>query len=80
MAVNVHGQVEVFELPAGDPTRVRVFLGPLLSGNGADQVVVTISFTDLDHDGIPDLVLRYGDSAEVFYNKGGTFQVPGGKA
>ena len=80
LAVNVRGQVEVFELPAGDPTRVRVFLGPILSGAGADQVVVTISFTDLDHDGTPDMVLRYGDSAEVFYNHDGTFQVPGGKS
>ena len=80
IAINLHGQVEVFELPAGDPTKVRVFLGPILSGTGADQVVVTISFTDLDRDGTPDLILRYGDSAEVFYNHDGTFQVPGGKA
>jgi hypothetical protein len=80
IAINLHGQVEVFELPAGDPTRVRVFLGPILSGAGADQVVVTISFTDLDRDGTPDLILRYGDSAEVFSNHDGTFQVPGGKS
>ncbi len=80
VALNLHGQVEVFELPAGDPTKVRIFLGPILSGAGADQVVVTISFVDIDHDGTPDLVLRYGDSAEVFYNHDGTFQVPGGKA
>jgi len=80
LAVNLRGQVEVFELPAGDPTKVRVFLGPMLSGNGADQVVVTISFADIDHDGTPDLVLRYGDNAEVLYNKGGTFQMPGGKS
>ena len=80
VALNLRGQVEVFELPAGDPTKVRVFLGPLFSGNDADQVVVTISFVDIEHDGTPDLVLRYGDSAEVFYNKGGTFQVSGGKS
>ena len=80
LAVNLRGQVEVFELPAGDPTKVRVFLGPLISGNGAGQVVVTISFTDLDHDGTPDLIIHYGDSAEVLDNKGGTFQVPGAKA
>ena len=80
IAINLHGQVEVFELPAGDPTKVRVFLGPILSGTGADQVVVTISFTDLDRDGTPDLILRYGDSAEVFSNHDGTFQVPGGKS
>src|SRR5258707_10957815 len=80
IAINLHGQVEVFELPAGDPTKVRVFLGPILSGAGADQVVVTISFTDLDRDGTPDLILRYGDSAEVFSNHDGTFQVPGGKS
>jgi hypothetical protein len=80
IAINLHGQVEVFELPAGDPTKVRVFLGPILSGAGADQVVVTVSFTDLDRDGTPDMVLRYGDSAEVFSNHDGTFQVPGGKS
>jgi hypothetical protein len=42
--------------------------------------VGTISFADLDHDGTPDLILHYGDSAEVLYNKGGTFQVSGGKS
>ncbi len=80
LAVNLRGQLEVFELPAGDPTKVRVFLGPTISGDGADQVVVTISFADSDHDGTPDLILHYGDSAEVLYNKGGTFQVSGGKS
>ena len=80
LAVNLKGRIEVFELPAGNPTKVRVFFGPTISGNGADQVVVTISFADLNHDGTPDLILHYGDSAEVLYNKGGTFQVPGGKS
>ncbi len=80
LAVNLKGQVEVFELPAGDPTKVRVFLGPTISGDGADQVVVTISFADIDHDGTPDLILHYGESAEVLYNEGGTFQLPGGKS
>ncbi len=80
VALNVRGQVEVFELPAGDPTKVHVFLGPMLSGEGADQVVVTVSFADSDHDGTPDLILHYGGSEEVFYNKGGTFQIPGGKS
>ena len=80
VAVNLAGHIDVFELPAGDPTKVRVFLGPILSGVGADQVVVTISFTDLDRDGTPDLILHYGDSEEILYNKGGTFQMPGGKA
>ena len=80
VAVNLKGRIEVFELPAGDPTKVRVFLGPLLSGEDADQVVVTISFIDSNHDGTPDLILRYGDNAEVLYNKDGTFQVAGGKS
>jgi hypothetical protein len=80
IAINLHGQVEVFELPAGDPAKVRVFLGPLISGNGADQVVVTVSFADIDHDRIPDLILHYGDNEEVLYNKGGTFLLPGDKS
>ena len=80
LAVNLNGRIEVFELPAGDPTKVRVFFGPTISGNGADQVVVTISFTDSDHDGTPDLILHYGESAEVLYNEGGTFLLPGRKS
>ena len=80
LAVNLKGRIEVFELPAGDTTKVRVFLGPTILGEGADQVVVTISFTDVNHDGTPDLVIHYGDSAEILYNKGGTFLLPGGKA
>jgi hypothetical protein len=80
LAVNLKGRIEVFELPAGDPTKVRVFLGPTISGDRADQVVVTISFVDIDHDGTPDLILHYGDSAEVLDNKGGTFLLPGGKS
>ena len=28
LAVNLKGRIEVFELPAGDPTKVRVFFGP----------------------------------------------------
>src|SRR5260221_5844053 len=80
LAVNLKGRIEVFELPAGDPTKVRVFFGPTIAGNGADQVVVTISFTDSDHDGTPDMILHYGGSAEVLYNKGGTFLLPGDKS
>ncbi len=80
VAVNLKGHLEVFELPAGDPTKVRVFLGPTIVGTGADQVVVTISFADLDHDGTSDLILHYGESEEVFYNHDGTFLLPGGKS
>jgi len=80
LAVNLKGRIEVSELPAGDPTKVRVFLGPLISGNGADQVVVTVSFTDIDHDRTPDMILRYGDNEEVLDNKGGTFLLPGDKS
>jgi hypothetical protein len=80
LAINLKGRIEVFELPAGDPTKVRVFFGPTISGDSADQVVVTISFADSDHDGTPDMILHYGDSAEVLYNKGGTFLLPGGKS
>jgi hypothetical protein len=80
LAVNLKGRIEVFELPAGDPTKVRVFFGPTISGNGADQVVVTITFTDSEHDGTLDMVIHYGDSEEVLYNKGGTFLLPGGKS
>jgi hypothetical protein len=76
VALNLRGQVEVFELPAGDPTKARVFLGPAISGEDKDEVVVTLSFADVNHDGSPDMVIHVGNNAIVLLNKGGKFVPP----
>ncbi len=77
IAVSLYGHIDVFELPAADPSKAVSYAGPTLSGDGADQQVVTLSFEDVDHDGTPDMLIHYGESAIVLFNKQGTFQAAG---
>jgi hypothetical protein len=70
IALNLDGQVEVIELAAGDPSAARVYPGPLLTGPHKDEVVVTLSIADVDHDGTPDLIVHVGESEFVLYNTG----------
>ncbi|MBV9690082.1 MAG: hypothetical protein JO202_10290 [Ktedonobacteraceae bacterium] len=68
LALNLHGQSEVIEFPGGDATQAKVYLGPVLSGPGADLVPVTVRFKDVTGDGKPDLVLQMGEQSVVFVN------------
>ncbi len=78
LALNLRGHLVVVELPAGDPSKGVIYPGPALDGTSAEQQVVTLSFVDVDRDGTPDLVLRHGEVAEVWLNKGGRFRAPFG--
>lgn len=44
VAENLHRRVVIFELPGGDASKARVYVGPLLYGPGADLAPVTLSF------------------------------------
>ena len=79
IALNLHGHIEIIELPASDPSKVVVYQGPTLSGEGRDQEVVTISFQDVDHNGTSDLILHVGENALVMLNKDGKFEPPSGQ-
>lgn len=70
IALNLDGHVEIIEIAAGDPAAARVYPGPLLTGPNKDEVVVTLSVADVDHDGTPDLVVHVGESEFVLYNNG----------
>ena len=67
IALNLRGQVEVIELPAGDPAHVHLYLGPTVTD---ESLPVTLSFADVDHDGRPDLVIHVGESVMVLLNNG----------
>lgn len=43
-AENLHRRVVIFELPGGDATKTRVYVGPLLYGPNADLAPVTLAF------------------------------------
>jgi len=77
IALNLNRQVLVIELPGGDPSKARIYLGPTLLGDGQDLTPVTLTFEDKDGDGKPDLVIHIGDQEVVFHNDGTRFVAPG---
>jgi len=71
---NLHGQVIIIEFPGGDYTHARVYKGPTLYADNADQTPVTAEFKDVNGDGKVDIVLHIQDQRIVFYNTGTEFK------
>jgi hypothetical protein len=74
IALNLHGRIEITELPGGDTTHARVYLGPQLYGTGADLVPVTLSFIDVNGDHRPDMIIHFQGTQVVFINDQGSFR------
>jgi hypothetical protein len=71
--INLNRHVEIIEIPGGDATRTRIFLGPVLFGDGQDLTPVTGEIRDLNGNGKPDLILHIQNEQIVFLNNGTTF-------
>jgi hypothetical protein len=75
MALNLHGQVSVVELPGGDAGQVRSFEGPYLVGADGRYVVPHLALSDLTGDGQADLLLQVREEIVVYVNENGTFRL-----
>jgi hypothetical protein len=73
IAINLHGQVIVIELPAGNPSKSYEYIGPDLIANGDDQIPITLSFSDVNHDGKPDMIIHIQNREIYFCNSGTKF-------
>lgn len=75
IALNNRGVLEVIELPGGDPATYppRLYRIASLTGPGADQVVLTVSFADMSGNGKLDLIANYNGTAVILWNDGKTF-------
>jgi hypothetical protein len=73
IALNLHGQVIVIELPGGDPTRSYDYVGPSMIANGDDRIPITLTFSDVHHNGKPDMVVHIQDREFIFCNDGTKF-------
>ena len=76
IALNLHGQIEIIDLPAGDASHAKIYLGPHLYGPDAALVPVTLQFVESQHPHQPDMVVRFQGQHMVFRNAGGTFHAP----
>lgn len=73
IAINLHGQIIIYELPGGDPSKSIDYIGPDLIAPGEDQLPVTLTFSDVNHDGKIDMIVNVAGSHFVFYNNGTKF-------
>jgi hypothetical protein len=73
IAVNLNRHALIIELPGGDATKARIFNGPILVGPGQDLAPITLSFQDVNGDGLLDMIVNVQDAHFVFINSGGTF-------
>src|SRR5258708_32643260 len=71
---NLSRDVEVIEIPAGDPTKMKVSIVSTLFGDNDDLTPVTGYFKDVNHDGKPDMIIKIQDSRIVFINENGAFR------
>jgi hypothetical protein len=74
IAVNLNRQVLIIELPGGDSSKARIYSGPILIGPAQDLAPVTLSFQDVNGDGLLDMIVNVQDAHFVFLNDKGTFR------
>jgi hypothetical protein len=72
--LNLNRHVEVIEIPAGDPSKMKVYIGPILCGDNDDLTAVTGYFKDVNGDGKPDMIIKIHDTTIVFINTGDSFR------
>jgi hypothetical protein len=76
VAINDKGLIEVIEIP-GDPGKAKPYLYVIaqVSGDHADEIPVTLSFTDVDGDGKVDMQVQVNGTTYTLYNDGTTFKI-----
>ncbi|HEY6542065.1 MAG TPA: hypothetical protein VIZ18_14070 [Ktedonobacteraceae bacterium] len=77
IALNLHGTIEIIELPGGDSTHAHIYQGPHLFGPDADLVPVTLSFPDPSRDGHPDMDVHVQGQVIVYLNQKVQFVLQG---
>jgi hypothetical protein len=74
IAINLNGHIEVIEMPGGDASHARIYIGPQLYGPNANLVPVTLSFVDVNGDKKPDMIIHFQGTEVVFINDAGGFR------
>src|SRR5713226_8998041 len=74
IAVNLNRHIIVIELPGGDSSKARIYNITTLVGNGQDLTPVTLSFKDVNGDGMLDMEVHIQSQTIVFINENSQFR------
>ena len=74
VVLNLRGRIQIIELPGGDAAHAKIYVGPMIYGQGAELVPVTVQFPNPRHTQHPDMVVRFQNNQIVFHNTGDGFQ------
>jgi hypothetical protein len=74
IVLNLQGQIEIIELPGGDATHARMYVGPHIYGEGSDLVPVTLRFVEGAQPHHPDMLIVFQNTQVIFHNVHGTFE------
>jgi hypothetical protein len=75
IALNLNGRIEVIEIPQGDAEKLQphLYLIARLAMQGSDLVPVTVSFSDMNGDGKPDMLVTFNGTQWIWFNNGTQF-------
>ncbi len=74
IALNLNGHIEIIEIPGGDASHMRVYIGPQLYGTNAELSPVTLTFADVNGDHKLDMIVNFQGSHIVYINDQGGFR------
>ncbi len=74
IAVNLNRHIIVIELPGGDSSKARIYNITTLFGDGQDLTPVTLTFKDVNNDGLLDMEIHIQDQTVVYINQNGQFR------
>jgi hypothetical protein len=74
IAVNLNRHIIIIELPGGDSSKAKIYSVITLYGDGQDLTPVTLSFKDVNGDGLLDMEIHIQDQTIVLINENGGFR------
>lgn len=76
IAVNLNRHVVIIEIPGGDISKTIIYSAGTLMGDGQDLTPITLTFSDVNHDGRPNMLVHILDQIITFTNNGTKFVPP----
>ncbi len=74
IALNLNRHIIIIELPGGDSSKAKIYSVTTLYGDGQDLTPVTLTFKDVNGDGLLDMEIHIQDQTIVLINDNGGFR------